>query len=472
LAQALGFFSSKVHGAHSFGWPIGMAARLQAMKSVMQSETQSAFRDECWELAQRVASSDIFAKSELLPKFLLHVCELHLHGRADEIKEQEIGVCVFERPSNYNPGDDNIVRNYAVQLRKRLNLYFEREGWREDYWIEIPKGGYIPIFHPRKNHEEPLVLLPAADRDLKASSGIEASLPAIAPRRFWRELDWRMFFLGAVIGALLLTAPILWWHGWKTGTLPATATPHPLWSAMFVNDRDTFIVPADSGLGILQNLTEESATLADYASGKYLSEVSTKGVDTENLEDLRSQRYTSIVDLDIAARLSRLPNVVPDHFIIRYARDLRMDDLKTGNAILLGAIHTDPWVGLLQQNLNFQFVCGKRVGDCFIRNAHPASGERSEYRSIAGNPSRETYAIIALLPNLDRTGRILLIEGLNMAGTEAAANLLLDDSIMRPILEQSRSSGDTLRPFELLIETGSLGAQALPAQIIGHRYRE
>lgn len=53
-----------------------------------------------------------------------------------------------------------------------------------------------------------------------------------------------------------------------------------------------------------------------------------------------------MADLNITSRLSHLHEVVPDHLIVRYARDLRMDDLKNGNAILLGAIHTDPWVSL------------------------------------------------------------------------------------------------------------------------------
>ena len=75
----------------------------------------------------------------------------------------------------------------------------------------------------------------------------------------------------------------------------------------------------------------------------------------------------------------------------------------------------------------------------------------------------------ALLPNLNRNGWILLIEGLNMAGTEAAANMLLDDSAMRPLIGRSTSSGGLLKPFELLIRTRSLGAQALPSQIVARR---
>ncbi|MBT9330113.1 hypothetical protein [Paracidobacterium acidisoli] len=427
--------------------------------------------DARWQLAQRVAASDIFSRSEFLPKFLLDICELYLLGRTEEIREQQIGVRVFGRSPGYNPGDDNIVRNYAVQLRKRLNLYFEKEGKDEPFRIEIPRGGYIPVFHARKTKEEPspvvTVISAAKEPETAAESHPDLPIPA-APRR----ADWRMFLAGLAIGLLLLGAAAF---RWKLQTAPATvhaAPANPLWSAIFVRDRDTFIVPADSSLGILQNLTEEPVSLTSYLSGEYLSSVKVKGMDLGNLNDLRIQRYTSMVDLNITSRLSHLPEVVPDHLIVRYARDLRMDDLKNGNAILLGAIHTDPWVGLLQSSLNFKFVCGRRVNDCYISNAHPAQGESAAYRTDPNGPSRETYAIVALLPNLDRSGWILLIEGLNMAGTEAAANMLLDSAAMRPMIRQTMSRNGTLRPFELLVRTGSFDAEALPSRIIAWRFGE
>ena len=438
----------------------------------MAPEGQSMAGDPRWQLAQRIASSDIFAKSELLPRFLLHICELYLQGRTDEIREHLIGVRVFARPQSYNPGDDNIVRNYAVQLRKRLTLYFEREGSREPYWIEIPQGGYVPRFHSLKPASDSQV--PRSEALIDGEAGpptVVTSPPASLAPASRRHADWRMFFAGLTVGLLLLGGTLL------RLKMPSEASkahlePNPLWSVLFTRDRDTFIVPADSGLGILQNLTEQPALLNDYVSGKYFSDAKSKGTGAGNLEDLRTQRYTSMVDLNITSRLSKLPQVVPDHLIVRYARDLRMDDLKNGNAILLGAIHTDPWVSLLQERLNFKFSCGRHVDDCLILNTHPAAGERPAYRATPGDPSRETYAIVALLPNLGRSGRVLLIEGLDMAGTEAAANLVLDDTTMRPVLEQTKAHDGVLRSFELLIATRSLGAQALPAQIVCRRLLE
>jgi len=432
----------------------------------VELDSASLADDPRWQLAQRIAASEIFSRSEFLPRFLLYICKLYLLGQTEDIREQNIGVRVFDRTPSYNPSDDNVVRNYAVQLRKRLHLYFEQEGKHEPLHIEIPRGGYVPVFLPAPHIDE----APAPVAIAKESEPVLA-MPDRAAAGTAHRADWRMFFLGLALGTLLLGGAVYRWLPHGTRPQPQLAGD-PLWSALFSSHRDTFIVPADAGLGILQNLAKEPASLTDYVNGEYLTAVKAKDLDQANLDDLRTQRYTSMVDLNITSRLTHLPEVVPDHLIVRFARDLRMDDLKDSNAILLGAIHTDPWVGLLQGGLNFQFACGKRVDDCYIVNSHPGPGESPVYRTNLDGASPETFAILALLPNLDRNGWILLIEGLNMAGTEAAANMLLDDATMRSVMSQSVATNGQLKPFELLIRSRSLGAQALPSQIVARRLNQ
>src|ERR1700761_1992254 len=63
-----------------------------------------------WQLALRIAASKGLCKSNFLPNFLLYICEQHLLGNTQEITEQRIGTKIFHRASNYNPGEDNIVR--------------------------------------------------------------------------------------------------------------------------------------------------------------------------------------------------------------------------------------------------------------------------------------------------------------------------------------------------------------------------
>ena len=426
----------------------------------------------CWEFAQRIASSEIFARSEFLPKFLLYICDRQLTGRTNEITEQQIGERVFGRAPGYSPGEDNIVRNYAGQLRKRLDMYYEREGKQDAVCISIPRGGYVPVFRlpnavPVAAEPEPASPAPQLVEERPVEEKPVEVRP-VAPEPRPSRRNWLMFVLGMASCALFFAVALFVNHAL---TKPHTYSPsHLLWSALFSNTQDTFIVPADSGLGILQNLTEEPATLADYANGKYLSNVKSPQMDDANLDDLRTQRYTSIADLAITARLARLPEVIPDRFVMRYARDLRMDDLRNGNAILLGAIHTDPWVTLLQQNLNFQFVCQKQVNECHIVNLRPAAGERQIYASPADNPAQQTFAVVAFLPNLSGTGHLLLIGGLNMAGTQAAADMLLNSESIQAVIRKARRPDGSLQPFELLIGTSSLGAEALPSRIIAARY--
>ncbi len=444
-----------------------MSTAAKPLSTDVLADQTSTQRAAYWELAQRIASSEIFARSEFLPKFLLYICDRRLSGRTHEITEQQIGERVFGRPAGYSPGEDNIVRNYAGQLRKRLELYYERVGKDDAVCISIPRGGYVPVFQPRNTIGEalqpnprPLEPLPVEEKPVEPLS--------FPPAATSSNRNWLMFALGVAVCTVVFATALLAYHALSPG--PRYSTSHLLWSSLFSSNQDTFIVPADSGLGILQNLTEEPAALADYANGKYLSSVHSREMDEGNLDDLRTQRYTSIADLTITARLARLPEVIPNRFVMRYARDLRMDDLRNGNAILLGAIHTDPWVSLLQQHLNFQFVCEKQVNECRIVNLQPAPGERPTYASPAADPSQQTFAVIAFIPNLSRSGHLLLIGGLNMAGTQAAADMLLDSESIQPILQKARRPDGSLQSFELLVETSSLGAEALPSRIIAARF--
>jgi hypothetical protein len=103
--------------------------------------------DPRWQLARKIAASRSFEKSSFLINFLLYVCEQELCGKGKELNEQQIGVKALGRPATYNPGEDNIVRNYARLLRKRLEEYFKTEGKDEHLRIDIPRGHYNPVFY-------------------------------------------------------------------------------------------------------------------------------------------------------------------------------------------------------------------------------------------------------------------------------------------------------------------------------------
>src|ERR1700748_2577764 len=136
--------------------------------------------DARWQLARRIAASGSLGRSRLLADFLLYIVDRHIRDRADEITEQQIGVLVFGRAEGYDANDDNIVRSYARNLRKRIDEYFATEGKEETLLLESPRGGYAPTFSLRrveKNTPPESLILPLtssvaseADSSLKGTS--------------------------------------------------------------------------------------------------------------------------------------------------------------------------------------------------------------------------------------------------------------------------------------------------------------
>lgn len=459
------------------------------VEAVMVREIDELVCRPEWQLACRVAASKGLSKSERLPKFLLYICEQHLLGRTREITEQRIGIQIFNRSADYNPGEDNIVRSYARLLRKRLDNYFEGEGSGETMRIVVPRGGYVPIFERYSAFQEPLSSAPSSEDtqsgDLAAPAAIDRPEPEVAleanlldekdervqtDRRSRRDLRpiWLASLIGLAVGLLIASAA--WLGIYALRTQRALGPTHAMWAQLFQKERNTLIVPSDSGLGILQNISQHLVNIEEYANGSYLSALPLPpGIAAENFNDLARERYTSVVSLNITSQLIRLPEFISDRTQIRYARSISAEDIETSNVILLGSKHTNPWVSLFEKRLAFKLEYTPEVDESYVLNEHPVAAEQKIYRNSTGGASNSTYGTIAYLPGLDGATHVLILQGLNMAATQAAADMLFDARGIQPVLQQAKLPDGALRPFELLIATTSIGATAPTAQIIATR---
>jgi adenylate cyclase len=115
----------------------------------------------------RILRSRIFSRSKELCRFLQFAVEQKLRNRSVRLKEYLIGVAVFDRGESFNPGTDPIVRVQARRLRSKLNLYYETDGRADSVQIELPCGGYVPVFRPRTLAAPDFIRMPAA-RDASA----------------------------------------------------------------------------------------------------------------------------------------------------------------------------------------------------------------------------------------------------------------------------------------------------------------
>ena len=443
---------------------------VSARPSLSSADAEDQVRledDSRWQLAERVAASKGFAKSKFLTHFLIYICEKYLLERSDEITEQRIGEHVFRRPPGYNPGEDNIVRNYARLLRGRLEEYFVGEGKEETIRIVVPRGGYVPLFFEEgkvvgENKSQPtssdspyLDRSPLADRLFQAETGNGTPLA--------RSSSVLTALCTVLLAALILSLL----HNMRSKP-PQSISDH-FWSVFFSPARDTLVVPADSGLAIYQDLTKIRVHLPDYAGGEYQKHTSSRfGIDPALVNELGGRRYTSVVDLGLVSAISQLPAVVKNRFKVRYAREVTLDDLKQSNVILLGSSDANPWVELFQKDLNFQFEYQPRTATVIIRNLHPIAREKSIYETDQTDSAHSTFGVIAVTSNLDRSGHVLLIEGINMAGTEAAADYLFSDSAASFLTRVFDAKGN-LQPFEVLVETSNIGANAPRPQMISQR---
>jgi TolB-like protein/Tfp pilus assembly protein PilF len=106
-----------------------------------------------------ILKSGPFADSQRMARFLQFAVEETLNGKAQHLKENVIGIHVFDRAPAYDPRVDPIVRVEARRLRLKLREYYERYGQSDDLIFEFPKGQYSPVF--RFRHAERARTCPA-----------------------------------------------------------------------------------------------------------------------------------------------------------------------------------------------------------------------------------------------------------------------------------------------------------------------
>jgi hypothetical protein len=420
---------------------------------------------------QEVLSSDAFLGGHRAQCFLQLVVEHALAGRADCLRERMLGAEMFGRPIDYDTGNDAVVRVKASEVRRRLAQYYQSLTTPPIVQIDLPTGSYAPQFHwapveslspaaePANSQPDP-VSVPTQ------STGAYSKDATIAPRWKWKPWAFRISLLAAYTATVISLG---WFAAVRFGAShrPRTAAD-PIWAALFDGKRNTYIVPADIGFNLLEDLSHRPMALADYMKGGYL-ELPVPGVDALRAEGLRSQRLTSFVDAQIISTLAGLPEYNRQRTFLRFPRDLRLDDLKDANAVLIGSVGSNPWASIADNNANFHIVYRQGMGGATIINEKPQPGEQASYESHWNEPAHETFALIAFLPNLSGNGHLLLLQGLDVAGTQAAAEALFHPAAMAPILQRATRPDGSIRSFEILVRSTSINWNSTDSQVIASR---
>lgn len=385
-----------------------------------------------------------------------------------------MGTQVFGRPFGYNSNEDNIVRAHASRLRQKLDAYFANEGRAESVRIVIPKGSYVPCFSP--NGESGFGALgevtpPPQAGNVPIPSRVEPppAEPKNGPK--WRRSGlWMAVTIVACFACLIAVLGFVS-NQRRPGTVEAMqgSPNHLLWASLG-GKKPLLVVPGDSSLDIYNNVTGRTVRISEYVSGEYRSSLEAQSVMAPHeLETLARRRLTSIVDLQAVNRIMLRPEVLNQQASVVYARDLRLEDLKQDDVVLIGSSEANPWVQLFDGELNFSIVPDQKTKIFTVVNRSPRAGEQAEYLSAPGADSHLTYALLSYVPNLGGNGHVLIVQGTAMAGTQAASDFALLNPQLSNLLGLAHSTSGFPKKFEILLQSSNLSGGATSGKVVAYR---
>jgi len=389
--------------------------------------------DTRWVLIERIAASRHLKSSPRLRDFLFYVADCAIREAPEEATEQQIGIRVFQRHPGYNSSEDSIVRTHARLLRQKLAAYFAEEGIGEKFIVDIPKGHYVPVFHPRSEAA-------AGVADIKSAPVIVKPFPLDhKPPQKW--------IAALLLLPILVACGFLGWRLWVRSAAPQSAVER-FWKPFFTDDPplvtySNAVFVGDSTNGLRYARPQDQETLQATANF----------VDT----------YTGIGELASVYALTTLFDAHQAHFILKRSLLMTWDEAKAKNLIFIGSIAENPSLRVLQSTTDFTLTAEPDFAG-FI-NHHPKPGEPAVY-SRPEHPLTRDYAVLALLPGVQPGKRMLIFSGLTTFGTQAAVDYVCRPDSTADLLKQITGPKGEIRPFEALLETTIGGGVPLQTRLV------
>lgn len=446
-----------------------------------ETELSEAEVRELSALLDRVSRSPQLRRASRLRELLLYVGKQSIENGRTDLHEQEIGCSVFGRPSYYDTSQDNIVRVNATELRKRLESYFATDGAQETWVLEIPRGGYLPVFSRRAVSVSAMPEI-ATTPENGVPSNLSATVPppppeaptldSASPEYLKPATSKRMslFVVAGTIVALCIASISLLWqnrvlhqqmHGWQ-----ATPALRSFWGAFLGDVGETDVVLADTSFALEQDILKTFIPLSDYLNYGYKHLPQSEGASPDTrfaLDQVLSRNNGSNSDFRAARRILGLdPLSSTAH--LRFARDYTPEALKRDNVILIGSRKSNPWVDFFQDQLEFTMGFDSAVHQSGVINLHPRPGELAFYPEPQDPATNLGYSVVAFLPNVGQTGDALIIEGTDSQATEAAGEFVTNEASMAAL--KLRLNSKTFPYFQVLLKTSRLSGTPFTAQIV------
>jgi hypothetical protein len=387
---------------------------------------------------QRVLQSPSFRTSKRCRLFLERVVEHSLSASPEPLKERMLGIHVFAREPAYDTAVDPIVRVTAGEIRRRLGQYYGEEAHHSELRIDLPVGGYAPMYS--RPHGVPIRPEALAPPDVRKDDRA-------------RQRRWGM----AGLGTLLTVALAATLATQRQPDTPATVFER-FWGPLLKGPGPVLLCPG--GLDMyelpaeLKQAADGAATAAADPPALFVSPRQVQRV---------GARYVAIADAIALARIAAVFQQRGHPYQIRENNLTSFADLRASPAVLIG-MFSNAWTLQLGSKLRFVPTIegdGHHVG--IIDRQHPEQSWRLPRPWPSLNVSHD-YALVSRVVDPATGTLVVTAAGITPFGTAAAGEFLTTpDELERSLGHVSDWSN---RSLQIVLETQVIGGAAGAPRVV------
>lgn len=343
----------------------------------------------------RVTQSPQLQNSESLCNLLRFLVKMSFESPAAPPKEYQIAMEVFGRSVEFDPRLDSTVRVQTSRLRSKLTEYYAGPGADNPLQIEVPRGSYSAVFHPRVQNHIPTPPTASATVELAHAP----SLPAMLLPRGAAIWVIAALLLGGALGAGAFS--------WLRASTPIPSElVQPAVGAFWQNYKDS----AEPPVVVLH----QAVTADTVGAGEAFAIHS----------------------------LARLFHDLDRRVVVRQQKNLSPEDWGKHNFIYLGFAKSRP-----MSSGEFRFQ-----GELGIANLKPASGEPSTFLGSRNGVDSDDFALIEFRPGDLRNPSSLMLAGITTYGTQAAVEFVCtNESIEQLLFELNGDRSRKVVPFAAIL---------------------
>jgi hypothetical protein len=397
----------------------------------------------------RVLASPQFRNSKRCQALLRFVTECVLENQPDELREKIIGFRVFGREVAYDTGHDAIVRNVATEVRKRLAQYYLEEGHEFELRIEFPPGSYVPSFAPARKSTDPsirqsVVGAPSTPRRTrghlyKVAFGVSLCvlLAAVAGYRI---------YLGSVTSFDRFWAPVF-----AANTPVLIVVGQPVRSYRFIGPRQLDLE------AIFTGPKAKPGTSLHPLIGP---------------DEIRwnADRYLYIRDAFAMTNLSALVQAKGKKFRLLLDSSTTYSELRGSPVIAIGAFN-NTWAQRLSNGTRFSLsrkVVDGEAYNCVEDRNEPNAKKWLILRNQSPAVS-DDYAIVTRVVDSSTEQTVVLVAGIQDAGTQAASEFVSEPAYMNAAL-QNAPKGWEHHNIQLVLHTKMIAGIPGPATVVAMHF--